>query len=74
LEAVKKVLRESGFASAPKQQAPPRTVTPQAKGPQAVNGRPSIPDVDFTRTDKARFVGMREHGKAWLKDGKQVTW
>jgi hypothetical protein len=74
LEAVKKVLRESGFASAPRQAAPQKTVTPQAKGPQAVNGRPAIPDVDFTRTDKARFVGMREHGEAWLKSGKLVKW
>jgi hypothetical protein len=73
LEAVKKVMRESGFSSngaAPRQA--PRQAQPQ--GVQAVNGRPAISDVDFSRTDKARFVTMREHGKAWLLNGKQVSW
>lgn len=43
-------------------------------GSGTVSGRPKIPDVDFTRTDKAVFIASREHGTAWLKSGKQAKW
>lgn len=45
-----------------------------AAAPQTVAGRPQIPDVDFTRTDKSTFMGQRRHGTAWLKNGRQAKW
>lgn len=41
---------------------------------QAVVGRPKIGDVDFSKTDKATFLGSRTHGTAWLKNGRQAKW
>lgn len=52
--------------------AAPAARTTSANG--AVNGRPKIGDVDFGRTDQATFLASREHGTAWLKNGKQAKW
>src|SRR5271156_5219785 len=50
-----------------------RTATKGAAKPgvtPTVAGRPNIADVDFERTDKATFLGSRQHGQAFLKSGK----
>lgn len=52
---------------------------PQARNgaqgpPQAIVGRPKIGDVDFSKTDKATFLGSRQHGTAWLRNGRQAKW
>jgi hypothetical protein len=52
---------------------PPAKVAPKG-APQTVVGRPSIADVDFTKTDKATFLGSRQHGRAFLRSGKIATW
>jgi hypothetical protein len=40
-----------------------------------VAGRPKTADVDFTRTDKATWLGsLTSHGEAWLKNGKKARW
>jgi hypothetical protein len=39
-----------------------------------VTGRPAIGDVDFSRTDKATFLGSRTHGQAYLRNGKIAKW
>jgi hypothetical protein len=45
-----------------------------ASAGQTVTGRPKIGDVDFSKTDKATFLGARTHGTAWLKSGRQAKW
>jgi hypothetical protein len=47
---------------------------PKGGSSPVVAGRPSIADVDFSKTDKATFLGSRTHGTAWLKSGKQAKW
>ena len=44
------------------------------EGPVTVNGRPKTSDVDFSKTDKARWLTMQQHGEVWLKNGKQAKW
>lgn len=44
-------------------------------GNNTVNGRPKTMDVDFTRTDKARYLGsLSGHGEAYLRNGKLAKW
>lgn len=44
------------------------------RGPSVVTGvRPKAGDVDFNRTDKARWV-VSKGGEAWGKDGKLYKW
>ena len=48
---------------------------PRHAGTASVTGRPKTGDVDFTRTDKARYLAsLGGHGEAWLKNGKQARW
>lgn len=47
---------------------------PKGGSPAVIAGRPAISDVDFGKTDKATFLGSRQHGTAWLKSGKQAKW
>jgi hypothetical protein len=46
------------------------------KGSRVVSGRPKTSEVDFTRMDQARWLGMvqRGHGEAPLKSGKVAKW
>jgi hypothetical protein len=40
-----------------------------------VNGRPKTSEVDFARTDKARWIAtMNSHGEAVLLNGKRAKW
>jgi hypothetical protein len=44
-------------------------------GSRVVSGVPKTADVDFRRTDMAKFLATKHgHGTAWLKDGKQAKW
>jgi len=44
-------------------------------GSSVVNGRPKTADVDFTRTDKARYLSqLGGHGEAYLRSGKLAKW
>jgi len=45
-------------------------------GSNYVPGVPKTLDVDFRKTDKARFLGMKAagHGEAWLLNGKLAKW
>jgi hypothetical protein len=76
---VKKLVREfnltgSGNASS----AGVRRVAASGRasgGGSTVTGRPKTSDVDFTRTDKASWLGsIAGHGEAWLKNGKKARW
>lgn len=55
-------------------QRPAAQVRTERPANTTVAGRPQIGDVDFNRTDKATFLGSRQHGTAWLKNGKQAKW
>lgn len=40
-----------------------------------VTGRPKTSEVDFTKTDKARYLAsLSSHGEAWLRNGKRARW
>ena len=73
LEAVKKVMRETGFASAPKQQTQQtqKTVTQQQKGIQQMGGEPDANEVDWRRSTKANYA---LGGPVWLLNGRQAKW
>lgn len=44
-------------------------------GSSTVTGRPKTSEVDFTRTDKARYLAsLSSHGEAWLRNGKRARW
>jgi hypothetical protein len=47
----------------------------RAEGARVIAGRPKTSEIDFTRTDKSRWLAtMSTHGTAWLKNGKQAKW
>jgi hypothetical protein len=73
---VKRVLRDFNLAgTAP---AGARRAVPGAgktsSGTFVSVGRPKTEDVDFTRTEKSNWLTMRNHGEAWLKNGKKAKW
>ena len=71
---VKRVLRDFNLAgTAP---AGVRRAAPGAgrQGTSVSVGRPKTEDVDFTRTEKSNWLTMRNHGEAWLKNGKKAKW
>lgn len=78
---IKRVLRDFNLGSQrPAGGGPPRRVagggTNRGSG-STVTGRPKTADVDFTKTDKARYLaslGQGQHGQAWLRNGKQARW
>jgi hypothetical protein len=73
---VKRVLRDFNLGGKPGVAGIRRTVA--GGGPRTgttVAGRPKTSDVDFTRTDKATWLGsLTSHGEAWLKNGKKARW
>lgn len=74
---VKKVLRDFnlGRSAAGGSRRAPGGARNTGTGSSTVAGRPKTSDVDFTRTDKAAWLGMISgHGQAWLKNGKQAKW
>jgi hypothetical protein len=75
-KAVQAVLKDFNLLGTTNGRPAPRTVprTGANATPQAVVGRPKISDVDFSKTDKATFLGARQHGTAWLKNGRQAKW
>jgi hypothetical protein len=47
----------------------------RSEGARVIAGRPKTSEIDFTRTDKSRWLAtMSTHGTAWLKSGKQAKW
>jgi hypothetical protein len=44
-------------------------------GSSVVTGRPKTSEVDFTRTDKAKYLSsLTSHGEAFLRNGKLAKW
>lgn len=72
---VKRVLRDFNLAGKPGGTPARRTAGGGGERSSTVAGRPKTGDVDFTRTDKATWLGsLNRHGQAWLKNGKQARW
>jgi hypothetical protein len=74
---IKRVLRDFNLSSAVAGN-PRRTVSgggARAGTSSTVAGRPKTDEVDFSRTDKATWIGsLGRHGEAWLKNGKKAKW
>ena len=76
---VKRVLRDFNLGA--KSAGPGRTIRRPAGGGgnnrtgTVITGRPKTSEVDFTRTDKARYLGsLSGHGEAYLRNGKMAKW
>lgn len=82
-QVVKRVLRDFNLGGGQRLAGgggPPRRVAagggrPSGTGSSTVAGRPKTAEVDFTRTDKARYLAsLSGHGEAWLRNGKRAKW
>ena len=72
LDAVKKVMRESGFSTNGTQPKPAQTTRQAAPtGVQVASNEPSADSVDWRRSTKANYA---LGGPVWLLNGKQVKW
>jgi hypothetical protein len=73
---IKRVLRDFNLgAGAPVPRRIPSGGGRTAGASSVVAGRPKTDEVDFTRTDKAGWLGsIGRHGEAWLKNGKKAKW
>lgn len=80
-QVVKRVLRDFNLGGGQRAGGGglPRRVAgggPRTTG-TTVAGRPKTSEIDFTRTDKSRYlasIGEGRHGQAWRKDGKLAKW
>ena len=81
-QVIKRVLRDFNLTGGqrPGGGAPRRVAGsggPRNNSGTTVTGRPKTADVDFTRTDKARYLaslGEGRHGQAYLRNGKVARW
>jgi hypothetical protein len=75
---VKRVLRDFNLGAKPREavRRPAGGGGARAASGNVVTGRPKTSDVDFTRTDKAAYLGSFStgHGQAFLKNGKLAKW
>lgn len=73
-KAVQAVLKDFNLLGGNGAARPVGKPAPKGITNNTVAGRPAISDVDFSKTDKATYLGSRSHGTAWLKSGKQAKW